>query len=51
MMKGELLARESVTLDLVSEGRFELGLGAGVGPYESQRMGFPFANAGVRSAI
>ena len=43
-----ILAREAASLDLLSEGRFELGLGAGVGPYESQRMGIPFANAGVR---
>ena len=43
-----ILAREGASLDLLSEGRFELGLGAGVGPYEAQRMGIPFANAGVR---
>jgi probable F420-dependent oxidoreductase len=43
-----ILAREAATLDLLSDGRFELGLGAGVGPYESQRMGIPFANAGAR---
>src|SRR5205809_882345 len=43
-----LLAREAVTLDLLSEGRFELGLGAGVGPSEFQQMGIPFANAGTR---
>jgi probable F420-dependent oxidoreductase len=43
-----LLAREAATLDLLSEGRFELGLGAGVGPSEFQQMGMPFANAGIR---
>ncbi len=43
-----MLARETVTLDLLSEGRFELGLGAGVSADESQRMGMPFANAGTR---
>jgi probable F420-dependent oxidoreductase len=43
-----LLAREAATLDLLSEGCFELGLGAGVGPYESQRMGIPFASAATR---
>src|SRR6266481_9905552 len=43
-----LLAREAATLDLLSEGRFELGLGAGVGPAEFQQMGIPFANAGTR---
>src|SRR5207302_4922096 len=43
-----LLAREAATLELLSEGRFELGLGAGVGPFEFQQMGIPFANAGTR---
>src|SRR6266513_4571209 len=43
-----LLAREAATLGLLSEGRFELGLGAGVGPAEFQQMGIPFANAGTR---
>ncbi len=43
-----LLAREAITLDLLSEGRFELGLGAGVGATEFQQMGIPFANAGTR---
>ena len=43
-----ILAREAASLDFLSDGRFELGLGAGVGPYEAQRMGIPFANAGVR---
>ena len=43
-----LLAREAATLDLLSGGRFELGLGAGVGPGEFQQMGIPFASAGTR---
>lgn len=43
-----LLAREAATLDLLSEGRFELGMGAGVGASEFQQMGIPFANAGTR---
>ncbi|MHB8600596.1 MAG: TIGR03621 family F420-dependent LLM class oxidoreductase [Ktedonobacteraceae bacterium] len=43
-----MLAREAATLDLLSGGRFELGLGAGVSADESQRMGMPFANAGTR---
>src|SRR5947209_5201033 len=43
-----LLAREAATLDLLSEGRFELGLGAGVGATEFQQMGIPFASAGTR---
>ncbi|MBV9228720.1 MAG: TIGR03621 family F420-dependent LLM class oxidoreductase, partial [Chloroflexi bacterium] len=43
-----ILAREAATLDLLSEGRFELGLGAGVSAFEFQRMGIPFASAGTR---
>ena len=43
-----MLAREAATLDMLSEGRFELGLGAGVSSDEFQRMGLPFANAGTR---
>ena len=43
-----MLARDAATLDILSEGRFELGLGAGVGASEAQHMGIPFADAGVR---
>jgi probable F420-dependent oxidoreductase len=43
-----LLARESASLDLLSEGRFELGLGAGVSSSEFEQMGIPFASAGAR---
>jgi probable F420-dependent oxidoreductase len=43
-----LLAREAATLDLLSDGRFELGLGAGVSATESEQMGIPFAAAGAR---
>ena len=43
-----LLAREAATIDLLSGGRFELGLGAGVGPFEFQQLGIPFASAGTR---
>ena len=43
-----LLAREAATLDLLSDGRFELGLGAGVSSAEFEQMGMPFASAGTR---
>ncbi len=43
-----LLAREAATLDLLSDGRFELGLGAGVSPAEFEQMGMQFASAGTR---
>ena len=43
-----LLAREAATLDVLSGGRFELGLGTGVGPSEFQQLGIPFANPGTR---
>ena len=45
-----LLAREAATLDLLTDGRFELGLGAGVSPTESEQMGIPFGGAGARVA-
>ena len=41
-----MLAREAATLDMLSAGRFELGLGAGVSTDESQHMGIPFAQRG-----
>jgi probable F420-dependent oxidoreductase len=43
-----LLAKEVATLDLLSEGRFELGLGAGWIARESQMTGIPFDPAGRR---
>ena len=43
-----LLAREAASLDLLSDGRFELGLGAGVSSAEFEQMGMPFASAGAR---
>jgi len=36
-----LLARECATLDFLSGGRFEPGLGAGLGEEDSRRAGFP----------
>ncbi len=43
-----LLAREAATLDLLSDGRFELGLGTGVSSVEFEQMGMAFASAGAR---
>ncbi len=43
-----LLAREAATLDLLSDGRFELGLGAGWNRDEYQRAGLPFDPPSVR---
>lgn len=43
-----LLAREAATLDLLSEGRFELGLGAGYDPEDYTQTGIPFDPPGVR---
>jgi probable F420-dependent oxidoreductase len=45
-----LLAREAVTLDRLSDGRFELGLGAGHTPAEFAALGVPMAPAGERKA-
>ena len=43
-----LLARECATLDFLSGGRFELGLGAGLGDEDSRRAGFPDEGPGTR---
>src|SRR5207253_10680210 len=43
-----LLAREAATLDLLSDGRFELGLGAGHMESEYQEAGIPFDRGRVR---
>src|SRR5258707_7334266 len=43
-----LLAKEVATLDFLSDGRFELGLGAGVGPFDYQQLGLRFEDAGTR---
>jgi probable F420-dependent oxidoreductase len=43
-----LLAREAATLDLLTDGRFELGVGAGVSSSEFEQMGLPFASGGAR---
>jgi probable F420-dependent oxidoreductase len=43
-----ILAREAATLDLLSDGRFEFGIGAGVGQPDYQQMGLTFESAGTR---
>jgi probable F420-dependent oxidoreductase len=43
-----LLAREIATLDRLSDGRVELGLGAGNWQHEYQQLGIPFDKAGIR---
>lgn len=43
-----LLAQEAATLDVLSEGRFELGLGAGFSLPEYQAAGIPFERPGLR---
>jgi len=43
-----LLAREAATLDLLSEGRLELGMGAGWMTEDYEKSGIPFRPAGVR---
>lgn len=43
-----LLAKEIATLDLLSDGRVELGLGAGNWPLDFQQLGIPFDEAGTR---
>jgi probable F420-dependent oxidoreductase len=43
-----ILAKEAATLDVLSNGRFELGLGAGWAKDEYQQAGMPFDPPGVR---
>lgn len=43
-----ILAKEAATLDILTEGRFELGLGAGWNQAEYKQAGFPFDNPALR---
>ena len=43
-----MLVKEVATIDALSGGRFELGLGAGVSGSDYQQMGLPFESAGTR---
>src|SRR6267154_4218532 len=43
-----MLAKEAATLDLLSNGRFELGIGAGWLRSEYEQAGLAFESAGVR---
>ncbi|HEX9987582.1 MAG TPA: TIGR03621 family F420-dependent LLM class oxidoreductase [Chloroflexia bacterium] len=43
-----LLAKEALTLDLISDGRFELGIGAGWMRPEYEQTGIPFDEPAVR---
>jgi probable F420-dependent oxidoreductase len=43
-----LLAREIATLDQLSGGRVELGMGLGTYPLDFQQLGIPFDQAGIR---
>ncbi len=43
-----ILAKEAATLDVLSHGRFELGLGAGWAKHEYEQAGLPFDAPGVR---
>jgi probable F420-dependent oxidoreductase len=42
------LAKEAATLDLLSDGRFELGIGAGWHQADYEQVGIPFDSGGVR---
>jgi probable F420-dependent oxidoreductase len=43
-----LLAREAASLDMLSGGRLDVGIGAGWAKWEYDHLGIPFASPGVR---
>lgn len=43
-----MLAKEAATVDVLTEGRFELGIGAGSQPRDNEQSGIPFDSPGVR---
>lgn len=43
------VARDAATIDLLSDGRYELGIGGGWQPNNFQRSGVPFETAGIRA--
>ena len=43
-----MLAKEAATVDLLTEGRFELGIGTGSQPNDNAMSGIPFDAPGVR---
>ena len=45
-----VLAKEAATVDLLTDGRFELGLGAGWSPSDYSQTGIPFDGGAVRLA-
>src|SRR5579859_5093769 len=45
-----LLAHEIASLDLLSDGRLEVGIGAGAGAHDYAQLGIPFDRDGVRVA-
>jgi probable F420-dependent oxidoreductase len=43
-----VLAKEAATMDVLSDGRFELGVGTGSQPADNERTGLPLDTPGVR---
>jgi probable F420-dependent oxidoreductase len=43
-----VLAKEAATVDLLTDGRFELGVGAGWSPFDYSQTGIPFDSGRVR---